>query len=726
MSRIHPRGLWLQTALLAIALCTMVWAQSPGPQTPTFRSTADLTVVDAVVTDGDGNHITDLTADDFELYQDGDRQALQQVVYVRAGTAQAHQPLASGRAAGTGSATSAPDAPAARFAAVASLRPDKVARTIALVIDDLGLSFESTFSVRNAVHKYIDTQIADGDLVAIVRTAGGMGALQQFTTDKRLLHKAADRIQWTIASRSGVAAFAAVEPEMSVSAGETAQAPFNTGRTEESDNTVEGLRESVLASGTMGAIEFVVRGAQQLPGRKSVILFSEGVDVLDRKGSSRVWSAMARMLERANRAGVVVYTVDARGLQTGGLTADDNPAIRDSGLGMTPAQFNRLITERVRNAQRDRHQELLNTQEALQFIAAQTGGFAVLNTNDLNLGVQRVLDDQRGYYLLGYVSKTPQPGRWEQGQITVKVKRPGLKVRARAGVYGPSSPAQPETAPAEPLLLAALSPFGSGDVTVRLTALFNYDAKAGSYIRTMLFIDGAALTYARTADGAYETHPEIVLVSVGDNGQIDGHWKQTFDLRFGEAEYARAREAGLVYHARIAANRPGAYQVRAAVRDPSTGHMGSGSQFLEVPKVGRGRLALSGVLLRDKAGMEPAGTVQISHDNVLGAPTLRIYEPGSNVIYAYEVYDGLSEENRGALTMSTALLRDGKVLYESPVSPIKAPDASDRMRVIPIGGMLSLGKDVPAGTYSLEVRVSRRDKPKQVAQQWTEFEVRKP
>jgi VWFA-related protein len=720
MSRIQTRGVWLQTSVLAIALGTMLWAQNPAPQTPTFRSTADLTVVDAVVTDSDRNHVTDLTADDFELYQDGERQTLQQVVYVRAGTAQAQQPLASGRAAGAVPTASAPGAPASRFAAAADLRPDKVARTIALVVDDLGLSFESTFSVRNAVHTYIDTQIADGDLVAIVRTAGGMGALQQFTTDKRLLHKAADRIQWTVVNRRGVSAFAAVEPTTVVSGGAT-ESPFR----EEQDNTIEGLRDSILATGSMGAIEFIIRGAQQLPGRKSLVVFSEGVNVFDRLGSARTWAAMSRMLDRANRAGVVIYTVDARGLQTGGLTADDDPSIRDWGPGMTPAEFNRRITENVRNAQGDRHQELLNTQEALQFIAAQTGGFAVLNTNDLNRGVQRVLDDQRGYYLLGYVSKTPQPGRWEQGRISVKVKRPGLNVRARGGVYGPSSPAQPETAPAEPLLLAALSPFGSGDVTVRLTALFNYDAKAGSYIRTMLFIDGAALTYAKTADGAYETHPEIVLVSVGDNGQIDGHWKQTFDLRFGEAEYARAREAGLVYHARIAAKNPGAYQVRAAVRDPATGHMGSASQFLEVPRVGKGRLALSGVLLRDKASMEPADTVQISHDNVLGAPTLRIYEPGSNVIYAYEVYDGLSEGARAALAMSTALLRDGKVLYESPASPIKAA-ATDRLRVIPIGGMLSLGKDVPPGTYSLEVRVSRRDNPEQVAQQWTEFEVRKP
>src|SRR5260221_14588831 len=76
---------------------------------------------------------------------------------------------------------------ASRMLRTTGTSPEGIARTIALVIDDLGLSFESTYYVRNAIHKYIDTQIEPGDLVAIVRTAGGVGALQQFTTDKRLL-----------------------------------------------------------------------------------------------------------------------------------------------------------------------------------------------------------------------------------------------------------------------------------------------------------------------------------------------------------------------------------------------------------------------------------------------------------------------------------------------------------------------------------------------------------
>ena len=84
------------------------------------------------------------------------------------------------------------------------------ARTVALVVDDLGLSFASTYEIRKAVRKFVDSQILPEDLVAIVRTAGGVGALQQLTTDKRVLHAAIDNIRWTATSRFGIGPFTPV------------------------------------------------------------------------------------------------------------------------------------------------------------------------------------------------------------------------------------------------------------------------------------------------------------------------------------------------------------------------------------------------------------------------------------------------------------------------------------------------------------------------------------
>ena len=116
----------------------------------------------------------------------------------------------------------APGAPPASPDAAARSRPlaggnglasgERASRVLAIVVDDLGLSHESTAYVRMMLTRYVDTKIAPGDLVAIIRTAGGVGTLQQFTTDRRLLHAAIDRVRWSLQSRKGVGAFEAVTP----------------------------------------------------------------------------------------------------------------------------------------------------------------------------------------------------------------------------------------------------------------------------------------------------------------------------------------------------------------------------------------------------------------------------------------------------------------------------------------------------------------------------------
>ncbi len=329
--------------LMRVRLCLftgwLLWnaalpAQQPAapasPDVPVFRASTDLVTIDAVVTDRDGKPVTNLTRDDFDVTVAGKHQTLEQAVYIR--TQEQPQALAAVRAAAMPRGRNVAAEPRSESLASRTLRttgttPDKVARTIALVVDDLGLSFESTFYVRRAIHKYIATQIEPGDLVAIIRTAGGVGALSQFTTDKRLLHVAADGLRWDFRSRHGVGAF--------VSASENVPSGL------EGDD-LDDLHDSISSVGSMAAVEYIARGVSLLPGRKCIVYFSEGFASFfeDRmgsgdsrtSGSERIWKAMARMLSRVNAAGVVIYTVDARGLQTGGLNAEDNPVTRDWGF----------------------------------------------------------------------------------------------------------------------------------------------------------------------------------------------------------------------------------------------------------------------------------------------------------------------------------------------------------------------------------------------------------
>ncbi len=197
-------------------------------------------------------------------------------------------------------------------------------------------------------------------------------------------------------------------------------------------------------------------------------------------------------------------------------------------------------------------------------------------------------------------------------------------------------------------------------------------------------------------------------------------------------QYKGALDHGIVYRSRLFVDRPGAYQIRAAIRDVTTGRAGSGSQFLVIPEVGKGKLALSGLMLKGFADTSMAlevaplevATTSLSVETLLG-PTIRILNPGSKAVYAYEIYDGLGDSEN--LQMSTTLLRHGKAVYQSPVQPVKVPVPDKKISVISIGGALDLGKDMPSGPYSLQVDVARNRNGKldRRASQWVDFEIRR-
>jgi VWFA-related protein len=726
----------------ALALAgALVAAQSrelqPAGDQPTFRVGTRLATIDAVVVDDKGNHVTDLTPADFEVVERGKTQTVRQVVYVRnvpGGAMPA--PVAATEPARPAAPAGTP-APRARPLAGGSglSTPERTGRVLAIVVDDLGLSFESTVSVRRMLTQYVDTRVRPGDLVAIIRTAGGVGALQQFTTDRRLLHAAIDRVRWSLQSRNGVAAFEAVSPDASTSL--FSQRSQQIGEPPPLLQSPDAFREEVSAAGTLGALEYIVRGIEALPGRKSVIFVSDGFDLgIKNAKASRTWSAFTRMMDRANRAGVVVYTIDGRGLQTAGLTAEDDPQTPKmnmfGGPGGGGAPTGPQLSQKVTGSANERMTDLIDTQEALVYLAQQTGGLAMLNTNDLGGALDRIVDDTQGYYLIGFDTAITADQRWDPNDVRVRVKRAGLSARARRGLFGPADKDRPkEEILEDPLVTAALSPFSTGAIDVRLTTLFAHDKKAGSYVRSLFFIDPAGLTFSDGPDGRKDADLTLLLMAIGDNGQAIAQLRRQLDLRLTADEYQQLRQRGLLYSARLVIQEPGGYQIRAAVRDRNSEAVGTGAQFVEVPKVGKNQVALSGVVMMDvTAGSgTPTGlSTDALADGVLGEPAIKIFRPGSEVAYTCEIYDGRGKREEGFATSAT-LLRDGKPVYTTPPSAVSGADREAKpVGAVPVGGKLSLGRGLPRGSYTLQVSVSpRTDKPKAKAPsatQWVDFEVR--
>jgi hypothetical protein len=117
----------------------------------------------------------------------------------------------------------------------------------------------------------------------------------------------------------------------------------------------------------------------------------------------------------------------------------------------------------------------------------------------------------------------------------------------------------------------------------------------------------------------------------------------------------------------------------------------------------------------------------IEREEVLGAPPVRIFRPGSQVVYAYQIYDGLAGDEAADMRVSSALLRDGRVLYRSPETAAAAAAVTTprghELRSIPIAGLLSLGADVPPGSYTLQVIATAGRKKMAVG--FGDFEVRR-
>ena len=313
--------------------------QQPAPAEPLLRSPSPLRIsvelvqLDATVTDENGRHVTNLEAADFEVLQDNRPQTISAFQYVPAGAA----PRLHGSSAPAAAAVTLPSAPPTR---------DAVRRTMAIVVDDLNLSFESIARVRAALRRFIDEQMRPGDLVAILRTAAGMGALQQFTTDRRALHAAADRVRWTMMGR--ISSFGASEL----------------------DERLEPLEKEIFAAGTLGAIQYVMRGIEELPGRKAILLLSDGFRMTDADMKyGRILDMMRSVADAASRAGVVIYGIDLRGLVSTAPTASEGSAAPTPGM---------LAQKRA---------ELAETKDSLELLSHETGGFLVADTNDISGGV---------------------------------------------------------------------------------------------------------------------------------------------------------------------------------------------------------------------------------------------------------------------------------------------------------------------------------------------------
>jgi hypothetical protein len=239
-----------------------------------------------------------------------------------------------------------------------------------------------------------------------------------------------------------------------------------------------------------------------------------------------------------------------------------------------------------------------------------------------------------------------------------------------------------------------LSPFAATDISLKLTALYNYAMDRGSFLRCLLHVDARHLSIERESDGSYIARIEAGVQAVEASGRLGERAAGPYEIRLPSQAAEVALERGLLVSLDLPL-KPGPYQVRAAIRDPASGRAGSAAQFISVPDIAKGRLALSGIFL--------GGT---DESDFQATPAVRRFRRGTAIAYAFGVYNARlrGKDQSPSLAASLNLYRDGERVDTVTIRT----DATlpSREGVIALGGTVSLLPDMPVGSYMVEAVVT--------------------
>ena len=278
------------TLIFSLNFTLTIFSQTPQPTATPHKEddivkiSTNLIQIDVTVTDKNDKIITDLTADDFEIFENGKKQDITNFSFISA----------KKEVKKSKKKTITDIAPPQ----ITNIKSGQVKRTIAIIVDDLNLSFESINFVRRALKKFVNEQMQPNDLIAIIKLSGGIGALQQFTSNKRLLNSAAKNIRWNSNGNGGIGAFTRLNDNL-------VPADVPTG-------------PNIPLRIVFNSVGNIIKGMKDLSGRKSVMLISDGYDISpfqtltlesDSRGAEVTDSqleSMKRLINLANRSSVVI------------------------------------------------------------------------------------------------------------------------------------------------------------------------------------------------------------------------------------------------------------------------------------------------------------------------------------------------------------------------------------------------------------------------------------
>jgi len=585
-----------------------VFGQAPQQTPPpTFKVEINYVEVDARVTDAQGNFVRDLTRDDFRVLEDGSPQAITVFSRVDLPVERHDPPLFK-------TAPIEPD--------VQSNKEEFTGRVWVLVLDDLQTRPIHTARVTAAARQFIRRYVGANDLAAVVTTGGFANTTQDFTSNQERLIAAINKF-----------------------IGQKAQRDITS-------DAEAGLK----ARNTYATLRNIAEYLASVHGRRKAVLWiGEGVDYniendFAARDASNVRAAMTEVVEAANRENVSFYGIDARGLGAG----------MDESIEISGVPDDTNDSTALRN-------EVRRAQDSLRVISEQTGGFAIVERNDLNTSFERVVRDNSSYYVLGYYpTNDKRDGKYRKIQVTVS--RPGLRVLSRNGYNAPKGKA-PAVATGEnrvpPEIAAALAnPVPTRGVIFSIAAAPFTGPQGKATVALVVEVDPSTLKFTEQ-NGRFTDTMEFHVLAIDQNGKVQAGGRSSVPMNLSGTSYDAVRATGVrfLHHLTVPVGR---YQLRIGVRDVNGGGIGTVRQNVDVPDFSKGSLNVSGISITTTAASRmPTVNPQEQLAGVLPAPATaaRQFERGDTVSIFAEVYDNQPTTAHRVSIASTVLADDGRVMF---------------------------------------------------------------
>ncbi len=647
-----------------------------------FRTGTNLVIVDVFVRDRSGKEIPSLGKESFTVTEDGKPQSISVFEIQRLSSA----PLP---AAAVPQAKPAPG----RAQIITTARPGRIQyqdrRLIVLFFDMSSMPPADQIRAQKAARKFLDQQMTSADLVSIMAFSTELRVLQDFTDDRDQLASVIKSLQ------IGEGSDLAVEGDTGdTESGEDTGAAFVADETE--FNIFNTDRK-------LSALESAAKMLGGLAEKKALVYFSSGVGKTGVENQSQLRSTV----NAAVRANVSFYPIDARGLVATAPGGDASQAApRGSGIFSGAAQ----------NQQRARFND---QQETLVSLAADTGGKAMLDNNDLAMGIAQAQSDIRSYYILGYYSSNPaQDGRFRRIQVKV-AGQPQARLDYRSGYFAPKEFGQFTAADKESQLEQALM-LGDPVTDLPLALEVNYFrlSKGRYFVPIAVKIPGSEVVLARK--GSNEVTEFDFIGQVRDaKGRAVASVRDGIRVKLNESTLTQLGRRNFQYDTGFTLP-AGEYYLKFLARENQTGKMGTFETRFLVPDLNAqpDYLRLSSAVWSSQ--LEPLAAAvgsAIEQKKALSANPLiekgeklipsitRVFRKDQNLYVYVEAYDPTLQpgDRRPSLVAAVSFFRGRTKAFET--SPIHLDEmAGARMGVLPIRFQIPL-KGLASGRYTCQVSV---------------------